>query len=230
MTATLGTAADPAPTSHRPAHTAASPGTPGPDRTAPHQAADQGRDSTENTPDTPASTHHVPPPPARAARRGALARRAQRGDDGRRTRTAPPGRPSRPRDTRRPPSPAGPGSRPRPRTATPPVSRPARLHDWFAAQLLLVLSGQRPVHTMLGHTRGEAYDQLVRLAPHAPLRPTGRHAPTPTVHRVGVFQPRPGAVEVFARVLSGSRLRAMAFRLEFARGRRWLCSAVEVDV
>ena len=82
---------------------------------------------------------------------------------------------------------------------------------------------------MLGHTRGEAYDQLVRLAPHAPLRPAERHAAPPTVHRVGVFQPRPGAVEVFARVVCGARLRAMAFRLEFARSRRWVCSAVEID-
>ncbi len=46
--------------------------------------------------------------------------------------------------------------------------RPLRPHQWFAERLLAVLSGQRPVHWMLGHTIGEAYDQLAELALPAP--------------------------------------------------------------
>lgn len=102
-------------------------------------------------------------------------------------------------------------------------------HDWFATQLLLVLSGQRPVHALLGHTLGGAYDQLVHLASRSPLRPTEPGHATPVVSAVGAFQPRRGAVEVFARITAGSRLRALAFRLECGRNGRWLCSAVELD-
>lgn len=102
-------------------------------------------------------------------------------------------------------------------------------HDWFASQLLLVLSGQRPVHALLGHTLGEAYDQLVHLASGAPLRPTEHTDSAPVVSAVGAFQPQLGAVEVFARITVGNRLRALAFRLECGRNGRWLCSAVELD-
>ena len=51
---------------------------------------------------------------------------------------------------------------------------------WFAERLLAVLSGQRPVHWMLGHTVGEAYEQLVGLASHAPLRPRGADRTRPS--------------------------------------------------
>ncbi|MEU5430344.1 Rv3235 family protein [Streptomyces olivoreticuli] len=98
---------------------------------------------------------------------------------------------------------------------------------WFANRLLLTLSGQRPVHWMLGHTVGAAYDQLAALAPQAPLRPPppGR---TPFVRRCDEFRPRPGVIEAFARIVSGDRLQALAFRLEHGTDRRWRCSAVEL--
>ncbi|HEX5566674.1 MAG TPA: Rv3235 family protein [Streptomyces sp.] len=132
------------------------------------------------------------------------------------SRTAPPGR----RDPRRPARSAVLAARRRERDRLPPY--------WFAHRLVLVLSGQRPVHLLLGHTRGEAYEQLVHLAPHAPLRPAAGGS-APVVQQVGWSQPRPGAVEAFARIASGDRLRALAFRLEQARDHRWLCSAVELD-
>lgn len=97
---------------------------------------------------------------------------------------------------------------------------------WFADRLLAVLSGQRPVHWMLGHTIGEAYEQLVRLAPGAPLRPTDRV--TPFVRHCGEFHPGPGVIEAFARIGAGDRVSAMAFRLEQGADQRWRCAAVEL--
>ncbi|GAB3664407.1 Rv3235 family protein [Streptomyces sparsus] len=105
-------------------------------------------------------------------------------------------------------------------------------HFWFAQRLLLVLSGQRPVHSLLGHTSGAAYDQLARLAPMAPLRPESalRQSPAPVLERVGCSSPGPGAVEVYARVSVAGRFRALAFRLEHGPDHRWRCAAVELDI
>ncbi|MDK1473881.1 Rv3235 family protein, partial [Streptomyces sp. 549] len=105
-------------------------------------------------------------------------------------------------------------------------------HHWFAERLLLVLSGRRPVHSLLGHTSGTAYDQLARLAPLAPLSPAPgtRAVPEPVLEQVGCSTPRPGAVEVYARVSTGGRNRALAFRLEHGPDHRWRCAAVELDL
>ncbi|MET9297034.1 Rv3235 family protein [Streptomyces sp. NPDC003077] len=132
--------------------------------------------------------------------------------------------------------------RPVPRPARRPLTGPAiaadalrrtrgrEPHMWFAHQLLLTLSGQRPVHTLLGHALPEAYDRLVELAPRAPLRPLGRHgrAPAPAVQDCGRFLPHRGAIEAFARIASGDRLRALAFRLELGGDARWRCAAVDI--
>ncbi|GAA2931832.1 hypothetical protein GCM10011428_56650 [Streptomyces violaceus] len=48
----------------------------------------------------------------------------------------------------------------------------------------------------------------------APCAPA---APRPVVRDIGWFEPRAGAIEAFARIGAGDRLRAMAFRLELAR-------------
>ncbi|MEV5455946.1 Rv3235 family protein, partial [Streptomyces sp. NPDC052535] len=95
----------------------------------------------------------------------------------------------------------------------------------FAELLLGVLSGRRPVHSMLRHTVGRAYDDLAHLAERGPLRTRGA---SPVVRDIGYFEPRPGALEVFARIGAGDRLRALAFRLEQGRDLRWRCTAVEV--
>ncbi|MEU6402052.1 Rv3235 family protein [Streptomyces sp. NPDC046985] len=97
--------------------------------------------------------------------------------------------------------------------------------DVFAERLLAVLSGQRPVHWMLRHTAGRAYDELAYLAERGPLRTRGAR---PVVRDVGYYEARPGAVEVFARIGAGDRLRALAFRLERGRDLRWRCTAVEL--
>ncbi|WP_434094272.1 Rv3235 family protein [Streptomyces fumanus] len=105
------------------------------------------------------------------------------------------------------------------------ASRPLPADVLFAERLLAVLSGQRPVHSMLRHTAGRAYDELSRLAERGPLRTRGTH---PVLRAIGYFEPRPGAVEVFARIGAGDQLRAMAFRLERGRDLRWRCTAVEL--
>ncbi|AWZ07757.1 MULTISPECIES: Rv3235 family protein [unclassified Streptomyces] len=98
-------------------------------------------------------------------------------------------------------------------------------HHWFADRLLAVLSGRRPVHSLMGHTVGPAYDQLIALAPADPLC----DRLTPVVHRCGRFTPGPGVIEAFARIATGDRLTALAFRLEQGTDLRWRCAAVELQ-
>ncbi|MER5430730.1 Rv3235 family protein [Streptomyces sp. NPDC002588] len=137
--------------------------------------------------------------------------------------TRPPGR----RDPRRP---AGTPPRTRQtRTTTPSTPTPPpqpRPTDLFADRLLAVLSGRRPVHFMLRHTLGRAYDDLAHLAESGPLRAT--RGTNPTISDIGYYVPRAGAIEAFARIGTGDRLRAMAFRLELGTDRRWRCTAVEL--
>jgi Family of unknown function (DUF6459) len=125
---------------------------------------------------------------------------------------APPGR----ADARRPAGPAKGGRRRLP-------------HDWFAEQLLMVLSGHRPVHALLRHARPGAYEQLSRIAPGTPLRPPPGQRGAPRLRGVGACRPHPDAIEAFARIATGGRTRALAFRLEREHDGRWLCCAVELD-
>ncbi|WP_371616131.1 Rv3235 family protein [Streptomyces sp. NBC_00454] len=119
-------------------------------------------------------------------------------------------------------------------------------HHWFADRLLAVLSGLRPVHSLMGHTVGPAYDQLITLASPAaadPADPTDLSATTtattaaagplqgrlrPVIRQCGRFTPGPGVIEAFARIATGDRLTAMAFRLEQGPDLRWRCAAVEL--
>ncbi|MFI7327739.1 Rv3235 family protein [Streptomyces rubiginosohelvolus] len=129
--------------------------------------------------------------------------------------------PNGPRST-----PGGPRSVPPQRSRRLQPHRPLRPHQWFAERLLAVLSGQRPVHWMLGHTIGEAYDQLAELAPSTPLRAT--HGSRPVLRHCRGAQPATGVVEAFASIAAGDRVRAMAFRLEQGADQRWRCAAVEL--
>ncbi|MFI5631058.1 Rv3235 family protein [Streptomyces sp. NPDC051664] len=126
--------------------------------------------------------------------------------------------------------PAGRHDRRRPETVPSQRRTPQRMlrpHHWFAERLLAVLSGQRPVHWMLGHTIGEAYDQLAELAPATPLRARGAR---PVVRQCHGAQPAPGVVEACASIAAGEQVRAMAFRLEQGPDLRWRCAAVELGI
>ncbi|MFF8785252.1 Rv3235 family protein [Streptomyces sp. NPDC015125] len=107
----------------------------------------------------------------------------------------------------------------------------SRPHHWFAQQLVLALSGQRPVHALLGHALPAAYDRLAELAPQEPLRPVtafGRRGEAPTVRDCGLCRPRRGVIEAFARIAADGRLRALAFRLELGADSRWRCAALDI--
>ncbi|MFE1776608.1 Rv3235 family protein [Streptomyces sp. NPDC059008] len=152
-----------------------------------------------------------------------------------RTRPAAPTVPRPRRAGRRPAGPAG--SRPvAPGIPLPTVGAQRRAHEsrphhWFAHQLVRTLSGQQPVHALLGHALPAAYDRLVELAPLAPLRPLpgpGRRGPVPTVRECGLCRPRSGVIEAFARITAGERLRALAFRLELGADARWRCAALDI--
>jgi hypothetical protein len=141
--------------------------------------------------------------------------------------------PPRRRDSRRPASPGpvsqAPGSIARSAAVAARRRERERLpRYWFANQLLLTLSGRRPVHTLLGHTLPAAYDRLIELAPQAPLRPSGARDSAPVVQRCGEYQPRQGVIEAFARIACGDRLRALAFRLELGPDARWRCAAIDI--
>ncbi|WP_200307898.1 Rv3235 family protein [Streptomyces adelaidensis] len=127
-------------------------------------------------------------------------------------------------DTRRPGR--TPARTNRPSTAQAPATQHPRPTDRFADLLLAVLSGRRPVHSMLRHTAGRAYDELAWLAEQGPLRTT--HGTHPVVRDIGYYVAGPGTLEVFARIGAGDRLRAMAFRLEHGPDHRWRCTAVEL--
>ncbi|MET9959155.1 Rv3235 family protein [Streptomyces sp. NPDC006326] len=106
--------------------------------------------------------------------------------------------------------------------------RPRGPHDWFAQRLLAVVSGQRPVHSLLGLTVGPAYDQLVTLATTGLAHGPGRERLRPVLRHCGRFHPGPGVIEAFARIATGDRVSAMAFRLEQGPDLRWRCAAVEM--
>ncbi|WP_320778994.1 Rv3235 family protein [Streptomyces sp. CRN 30] len=152
-------------------------------------------------------------------------------EDGPPATTAPrPAGPTHPADTRPATMPTAASRRPVRGVSRRPVQGPGRTTgsfatDLFAERLLAVLSGRSPVHSMLRHTLGRAYDDLARLAERGPLR---THGARPVVRDIGWFEPRPGAMEVFARIGAGEQLRAMAFRLERGDDLRWRCTAVEL--
>ncbi|MFE2044733.1 Rv3235 family protein [Streptomyces sp. NPDC059477] len=149
------------------------------------------------------------------------------------TPTTPPASPLTPMPTS-PPAPIttpGTGTGATPTTPTVPHQaprgpRPALPTEPFAERLLAVLSGARPVHYMLGLTSGRAYDELAWLAERGPLRTT--RGVRPVLREIGWYEAGPGAIEVFARIGAGDRLRAMAFRLELGDDRRWRCTAVDL--
>lgn len=127
----------------------------------------------------------------------------------------------RPKGRHDPTGPSRTGHRP----SGPPRSLREGPHLWFAERLLAVVSGRHPVHSLLGHTVGPAYQQLVTLAPADPLQDRR----TPVVRQCGRFTPGPGVIEAFARIATGDRMTAMAFRLEQGPDLRWRCAAVEIQ-
>ncbi|MFF4356183.1 Rv3235 family protein [Streptomyces sp. NPDC001604] len=195
----------------------APPRTPGgtPTRTAPGGGRPPGSRTDSPSPSTGPIDNRPPTATTAPGARTATATRP--------TTQAPPHTASAPEETALAPGKPG-GHPPCPTGHTRPIPQP-RPTDVFADLLLAVLSGQRPVHSMLRHTAGRAYDELAWLAERGPLRTRGTR---PVVRDIGYYEARPGAVEAFARIGAGDQLRAMAFRLERGQDLRWRCTAVEL--
>jgi len=109
-------------------------------------------------------------------------------------------------------------SRPRPATVPP--------HIFFAARLLDVLTGRRPISCLAGQVPATMYDRLWDLlSTRGDWRDMAR-GHIPNVRRC-LYSLADQALEVTAVVALGpDRFRAIAFRLERGTG-GWLCTAVE---
>lgn len=99
----------------------------------------------------------------------------------------------------------------------------------WAARLLQVafevLQGQRAAAQLTRWTSPQVYAQL---AGHARRQPRcGQQTGRALVRSVHVCTPREGVAEVSALIRSGTRLRAVALRLEARRG-HWCCTALEL--
>jgi Family of unknown function (DUF6459) len=108
---------------------------------------------------------------------------------------------------------------------------PDNAGDWpsqFAQVLAETLAGSRPAHQLTPWTTEQARQRIRQLGP--ALATDQR----PRVRRVVTSAPSQDVLELSAVVGFGSRVRALAFRLERgetrpyrATGERWCCTAIE---
>ena len=155
-----------------------------------HEQGDDQDEAHHGRPGHPPARPPRHPPPGRRHtahdRRAAAHARTTRAGPHRTARDAPaPRGPGRPAGTALGRQPAAAAVRPSPSHGRPSRSppRPSAAHPGSLAPptcsptvSLAVLSGQRPVHCMLRHTAGRAYDELAWLAERGPL-PRPRHPP-----------------------------------------------------
>lgn len=105
---------------------------------------------------------------------------------------------------------------------------PVLLVTTVAATTLEVLSGCRPVSQLLRWTTPEVYATLsARAGAAARRRRPGTAVQRTGVVRVSTCSPRDGVVEAAAVVTAGTRVRAMALRLEGWDG-RWRVTVLEL--
>lgn len=138
---------------------------------------------------------------------------------------APPPRRAAPSRARRAPSWLDDGPRPTPSHELP---DPATLVTTVAATTLEVLTGCRPVSQLLRWTTPEVHAALsARAGAAARRRRPGATVQRTAVVRVSTCTPRDGVVEAAAVVTVGTRVRAMALRLEGWDG-RWRVTVLEL--
>lgn len=126
---------------------------------------------------------------------------------------------------RRTPSWLDDGPRPTPSHELP---DPAALVTTVAATTLEVLTGCRPVSQLLRWTTPEVHAALsARAGTAARRRRPGTTVQRTSVVRVSTCSPRDGVVEAAAVVTVGTRVRAMALRLEGWDG-RWRVTVLEL--
>ena len=91
----------------------------------------------------------------------------------------------------------------------------------IARLVLDVLTGVRPYHHLAGRTTPELFERLQPLG----ARLSGAAI---TLGTVRICAPGPGVAEVAAVATVGTRVQALALRLE--HDRRWRCAAIETTV
>jgi Family of unknown function (DUF6459) len=91
----------------------------------------------------------------------------------------------------------------------------------IARLVLDVLTGARPYHHLAGRTTPELFERLQPLV----ARLSGASA---TLGTVRICAPAPGVAEVAVVARVGTRVQALALRLEHHR--RWRCAAIETTV
>jgi len=109
--------------------------------------------------------------------------------------------------------------------AEPLISQASR----FVQTVVDIVAGDRPCSQVMGMADPHVYEVLTghAIAAHRRrgVRTTRRRRPR--VVSVRVVCHRPGVAEISARVTHGERSRALAARLEHARG-RWVCTALDI--
>lgn len=99
----------------------------------------------------------------------------------------------------------------------------------FVQTVVDIVAGDRPSSQVLGMADLQVYEQVTghAVAAHRLRGPRTARRRRPQVVSVRVVCQRPGVAEVSARVCHGERSRALAARLEHARG-RWVCTALDI--
>jgi hypothetical protein len=99
----------------------------------------------------------------------------------------------------------------------------------FVQTVVDIVAGDRPCSQVIGMADSHVYEQLTGHAVEAHrVRGAGTvRRRRPRVVSVRVVCHRPGVAEISARVCHGERSRALAARLEHARG-RWVCTALDI--
>ena len=116
------------------------------------------------------------------------------------------------------------------RATPPPVDVPVPSKPWIARlvhALTEVLAGDRPLPQLTPYLSHEVYLGLDRSLSDRTPRIGPRPPALPTVRTLRVCEPRPGVAEVAAVVRRGSRVGALALRLEASDG-RWRCTVLQV--
>ena len=114
-------------------------------------------------------------------------------------------------------------------TTQPPAQPLIQQASRFVQVVVDIVAGDRPCSQVIGMAEPAVYELLTGHAVAAHRRRgqrRGRHR-RPRVVSVRVICHRPGVAEVSARVCHGERSRALAARLEQARG-RWVCTALDI--
>ncbi|HEX3824989.1 MAG TPA: Rv3235 family protein [Mycobacteriales bacterium] len=103
---------------------------------------------------------------------------------------------------------------------------PRPLTGRLAQAIAEVLAGARPASQLSGHATHHVIRQLERNAGRLSLR-GGVVQRRPIIGSVHLAAPCEGVIEACAVIVTGSRMRALALRLEAVRG-QWRCTAISI--